>query len=67
MSYYAERNGLAKYWELLDLDQMISHKTYDRSQTLELLSAIMDKLSEYDFADITNEEIDSITGVDLDG
>lgn len=92
MSYYAERNGLAKYWERLDISQNVSYWAQHHPQELyyhpEIFQQLVDALLQYDinlfhstdnqnnynisvFADsiddVTNNEIDNITGVDLDG
>lgn len=34
MSYYAERNGLAKYWERLDISQNVSYWAQHHPQEL---------------------------------
>lgn len=92
LSYYAERNGLAKYWERLDIGQNVSYWAQHHPQEVychpEVFQELVNKLLQYDidlfhsttgknkynisvYADsidsITDNEVDNITGVDLNG
>ena len=92
MSYYSERNGLAKFWERSDVSQHVSYWAQHHPQEVychpEVFQQLVDTLLQYNidlfhststeskynisvFADslddITNSEIDNITGVNLNG
>lgn len=67
MSYYAERNGLAKFWERNSISVTVSNYTRYHPQKIEQL---INKLLESDTEcciPISNTEIDNITGVKLNG
>ena len=67
--YYTERNGRAKSWLLDDCSYNYNHSSYnDQNEIQQLLAEyniIINNLNR--LRAISNEEIDSITGVNLNG